>query len=68
MLVPSFMTWMAVHVSDYKPLYVIVNCSMFLIMIVAKLPEMHRIRVFGINSTPGIDTPVSVDRSNKKKK
>ena len=59
MLMPTLLTLMACYIADYKPFYIVVNCGMFLIMIIAKIPQMHRVRLFGINSTPGIDTPIS---------
>lgn len=58
MLMPAFLTWMACHTAHYEPIFVVVNGGMFLICIIAKIPEMHRVRLFGINSTPGIDEPV----------
>lgn len=47
--------------ADYKPIYVVVNSGIFLIVIIAKIPEMHRVRLLGINSTLGVDEPVEVD-------
>lgn len=52
--------WISCHVADYKPIYVVVNSAIFLICIIAKIPEMHRVRLFGINSTLGMDVPVNV--------
>jgi hypothetical protein len=39
------------------------------ICVVGKFPQMHRVRIFGINSTPGIDEPMeySPDRAEIKK-
>jgi len=73
MLVPTLVTWVACHTADYKPFYIVVNFGMFLICIIAKMPQMHRVRIFGINSTPGIDTtiecaPKSPNRVVKEKK
>ena len=67
---PTLITWMACYIADYKPMYILVNCSMFLILIIGKIPEMHRVRIFGINSTPGIDTKIeySPNSSASKKK
>lgn len=58
MLMPTFLTWLACHTASYEPMIVVVNAGMFLICIIAKIPEMHKVRLFGINSTPGIDTPI----------
>lgn len=68
MLIPTLITWIACHEADYKPIYIIVNMSMFLILIIAKLPEMHRVRIFGINSTPGIDVPVGLNLDFEREK
>lgn len=59
-------TWISCHVSDYKPIYVVVNCGIFLILIIAKIPEMHKVRLFGINSTLGIDTKVEYKRKKQR--
>lgn len=50
--------WISCHVADYKSIYVVVNCGIFAICLIAKLPGMHRVRILGINSTPGIDTNI----------
>ena len=63
MLMPTLITWMACYIADYKPIYIVVNCGMFLISIIAKIPEMHRVRIFGINSTAGIDTAVGMEHT-----
>lgn len=63
MLMPALVTLAACHYADYKPIYVIVNCTMFAILIIAKIPEMHRVRLFGINSTV---RPIHLSRSNSK--
>ncbi|RYH31739.1 hypothetical protein EON65_02000 [archaeon] len=69
MLVPTVITWIACYAADYKPFYVIVNCVIFFICIIAKMPQMHGVRILGINSTPGIDNPVLAgDNGNKKGK
>ncbi len=55
MLAPTLLTWIACHFANYKPIYIFVNCGIFLICIIAKIPEMHRVRLFGINSTAGFE-------------
>lgn len=45
-------TLTACHFADYKPIYVIVNSAIFLVVIIAKIPEMHKIRLFGVNAEP----------------
>jgi len=70
MLVPSILTYLACYTAKFKPYPIIVNCGIFLIMIIAKIPEMHSVRIFGINSTPGIDQAINPDllSSGKKRK
>ena len=46
------LTWLGCHYAKYEPIHVLVNCGCFLICIIAKIPEMHRVRIFGINSSP----------------
>jgi len=58
MLVPTLITLLACSSADYEAVYVVVNCGIFLILIIAKIPSMHRVRIFGINSTPGIDSKI----------
>jgi hypothetical protein len=67
MLMPTVLTWMACYAADYKPFYIVINVAIFFILIIAKLPEMHRVRILGINSTPGIDTPVKIAESDSRK-
>lgn len=58
MLVPTMITFAACWEADYDPFYCVVNCGIFLILIIAKIPSMHRVRLFGINSTVGIDSKI----------
>ncbi|CAM9673247.1 unnamed protein product, partial [Ectocarpus fasciculatus] len=50
MLVPTVLTYIACQVADYQAIYVIMNCGIFFILIIAKIPQMHHVRLFGINS------------------
>jgi hypothetical protein len=69
MLVPTVLTWVACYAADYKPFHIIVNVSIFLICIIAKMPQMHGVRILGINSTPGIDNPIQLpEQGNETKK
>lgn len=68
MLVPTLLTWMSCYAADYKPFYLIINLSIFFICLIAKMPQMHGVRILGINSTPGIDNPILIDETYKKKK
>jgi hypothetical protein len=64
MLVPTLITLIACYTADYRPFHIVVNCGVFLICIIAKIPEMHRVRIFGINSTPGVDNPIEYSSKN----
>jgi hypothetical protein len=44
--------------ADYEWHYLMINVPIFLVCILAKIPEMHRVRFLGINSPPGIDDEV----------
>ena len=66
MLIPTLLNWLACHTADYKPIHIVVNCGIFLICIIAKIPEMHRVRLFGINSTLGIDREIQLSGDRKK--
>ncbi|CAM9788081.1 unnamed protein product [Discosporangium mesarthrocarpum] len=50
-LIPSVAT-------DYDPTFLAINVPVCLILLVAKLPAMHRVRILSINATPGIDDRV----------
>lgn len=58
---------LAIHYAGYRPIYIIVNLGIFLILIIGKTPELHRVRIFGINSTPGIDNKIDYRPKPKKK-
>lgn len=58
MLIPALLCWMSCHLADYKLTVCIVNSGMFAICIIPKIPEMHRVRLFGVNTTVGIDDPI----------
>lgn len=46
----------ASYFSDYDWRYLAVNAPNYVLVgIVPKIPEMHRVRLFGINRTAGID-------------
>ena len=44
--------------SDYHPRYLAVNLPVCFILLLAKSPLMHRVRILHINATPGIDDRV----------
>lgn len=64
-LVPTVLTLVACHYAGYEKVFVIVNISAFIICLIPKLPMMYRVRVFGINSTPGIDTKIEYSPSRR---
>lgn len=45
-------------VSDYQPRYLAVNLPVCCILLLAKSPLMHRVRILDINATTGIDDRV----------
>lgn len=49
-------------VSDYQPRYLAVNLPVCCILLLAKSPLMHRVRILDINATPGIDDHVNVKK------
>jgi hypothetical protein len=46
MLAPTLLTWLACNAADYKKFHVIVNLGIFFICIIAKMPQMHGVRIF----------------------
>ena len=55
MLVPTLITLLACYASDFDWNYLFINVGLFLLCILPKIPAMHRVRLFGINSTPAVD-------------
>mmetsp|Transcript_7458 Transcript_7458/g.7681 ORF Transcript_7458/g.7681 Transcript_7458/m.7681 type:complete len:185 (-) Transcript_7458:360-914(-) len=68
MLMPALLTWISCHTADYQPIYLVVNIGMFVLLIIPKIPQMHHVRIFGINSTPGIDTKIEYNPPSVKTK
>ena len=54
-LVPTVLLLLTLVYSDYEPAYLAWNMPIWLFIIFPKVPMMHRVRILGINSTPGID-------------
>ena len=50
---------MALYVANYESRAMYVNLPIWLVLCGAKVPAMYRVRLFGINSTPGIDDDVN---------
>ena len=68
MLVPALICLVACFTADYKPFYIVVNCGILVICVIGKMPQMHGVRIFGINSTPGIDIPIEYSPSKRNPK
>ncbi|TMW62906.1 hypothetical protein Poli38472_005524 [Pythium oligandrum] len=55
MLVPTALFMFASVATDYDLKHLLINFPIWATLILAKLPELDRVRIFGINSTVGID-------------
>ncbi|KDO27478.1 hypothetical protein SPRG_07067 [Saprolegnia parasitica CBS 223.65] len=54
-LVPTALLLLASVSSNYDTTQLFINCPIWIILVLAKLPELHGVRLFGINGTVGID-------------
>mmetsp|Transcript_67544 Transcript_67544/g.152859 ORF Transcript_67544/g.152859 Transcript_67544/m.152859 type:complete len:174 (+) Transcript_67544:187-708(+) len=54
-LVPTLLLLATLVASDYDSKGMALNIPVWAVLVVGKLPAMYRVRIFGINSTPGID-------------
>lgn len=55
-LVHTALVFAASYVTDYDFSYLAINAPVYVFLgIIPKIPEMHRVRVFGWNKTAGID-------------
>ncbi|CAM9900728.1 unnamed protein product, partial [Chrysoparadoxa australica] len=52
-IVPCILCLISLGVSNYSMTYVFINVPVCVILIVAKMPGMHRVRIMSINATPG---------------
>lgn len=53
--------------TNYNLKYLAVNVPVYILLgILPKIPSMHRVRLLGINSTPGIDDHDTVHHLYKK--
>jgi len=55
MMVPTALFMAASVATDYDTKHLLINFPIWATLILAKLPELDRVRIFGINSTVGID-------------
>ncbi|DAZ94448.1 TPA: hypothetical protein N0F65_002766 [Lagenidium giganteum] len=58
MIVPTVLFMLASVATDYDTRHLLINFPIWLTLILAKLPELHGVRIFGINSTVGIDDEI----------
>ncbi|KAL6871546.1 hypothetical protein ACP4OV_014375 [Aristida adscensionis] len=49
-VVPVVLYLIASHLTDYKQPMLFLNTVAVLVLVVAKLPNMHKVRIFGINA------------------
>ncbi|KAM0934389.1 putative ORMDL family protein [Dioscorea sansibarensis] len=49
-VVPVVLYLIASHTTDYQYPWIILNTLAVFVLLVAKLPNMHRVRIFGINA------------------
>jgi len=49
--IPIVLTLLAIHYNDYSPVEFALNIFALLIALIPKLPGMHLVRLFDINST-----------------
>lgn len=55
LIVPTLLTYLACHFANYDPNMTILNVLLWCVVMLAKLPFMNGVRIFGINRTAGID-------------
>jgi len=61
--IPTLLLLTTCYATDFDAFYLAVNCSLYTcLVLIPKTPLMHRVRLFGINGTPGIDDPI-IDES-----
>jgi len=49
-VVPIVVFFFALHFNQYNPTEFVINALALLLVLVPKLPQLHRVRLFGINS------------------
>jgi hypothetical protein len=54
-LTETLLCFIACYRSNYNMSYIAVNFAVWIVCIVPKVPGMHQIRLFGLNTTVGID-------------
>eukprot|EP00527_Entomoneis_sp_CCMP2396_P006504 CAMPEP_0198140394 /NCGR_PEP_ID=MMETSP1443-20131203/3550_1 /TAXON_ID=186043 /ORGANISM="Entomoneis sp., Strain CCMP2396" /LENGTH=371 /DNA_ID=CAMNT_0043802789 /DNA_START=464 /DNA_END=1579 /DNA_ORIENTATION=- len=66
MVIPCILTWVACHFADYDKQVCFINLLCWVISMLAKLPFMNGVRLFGINRTAGIDDLDTATTKNTK--
>lgn len=64
-VVPTILCYIACVFGAFDLGLVSINVVVWVILIVAKLPFMHGVRILGINSTAGIDDEIPVGKNHK---
>lgn len=59
-LVPTLLCLIASYCSNYNLSYIAVNLTVWSLLIVPKVPGMHRVRLFGWNSSADLEDEVAV--------
>jgi hypothetical protein len=54
-IVPVVLFMVSAHVSLYQPIHLAINLAVLAILLVAKLPELHGVRILGINKARDVD-------------
>lgn len=55
LITPTIITYAACHFANYNPSITVLNILLWCVVMLAKLPFMNGVRIFGINRTAGID-------------
>ncbi|CAL9144127.1 unnamed protein product [Musa hybrid cultivar] len=49
-VVPVVLSFIASHMSDYRHPVLFLNTIAVIVLVIAKLPNMHKVRIVGINA------------------
>ncbi len=64
-VLPTVLLMLASVTTDYDVKHLMINIPVWVVLTLAKLPELHRVRIFGINSTVGIDGEAVILKKTK---
>ena len=65
---PTILALLCLNATNYQGAYLWVNVAAYLLSIIPKMPAMHGVRIFGINSTVGINDSISPVQNQDKAK